>query len=86
MSLDRTRWRGARMAVPSDAERPCSTGPHWPGRRRTTSTAPGSAAEGEDREELGRVFNLLGAQGAARLDTSDFRFADLDARFPTTSR
>lgn len=36
----------------------------------------------EDREELGRVFDLLGAQGTARLDTSDFRFADLDAHFP----
>ena len=35
----------------------------------------------EDREELGRVFDLLGAQGTARLDTSDFRFADLDVRF-----
>lgn len=35
-----------------------------------------------DREEFGRVFDLLGAQGTARLDTSDFRFADLDAHFP----
>ena len=36
----------------------------------------------ENREELGKVFDLLGAQVTTHLDTSDFRFADLDARFP----
>ncbi|MDQ3642307.1 MAG: GNAT family N-acetyltransferase [Actinomycetota bacterium] len=36
----------------------------------------------EAREELGRVFDLLGAEVAERIDTRDFRFGDLDAHFP----
>ncbi len=36
----------------------------------------------EDRAELSQVFDLLGGAMAERIDTSDFRFRDLDARFP----
>lgn len=36
----------------------------------------------DDREELCRVFDLVGAQVAERLNTTDHRFADLDSHFP----
>ncbi len=36
----------------------------------------------EDREELRRAFDLAGAQLPERLNSSDFRFGDLDAHFP----
>lgn len=36
----------------------------------------------EDREELGRLFDLLGAQLPQPIDSGDFRFGDLDSRFP----
>ncbi len=37
----------------------------------------------EDRAELSQVFDLLSGAMAERIDTSDVRFRDLDARFPT---
>jgi GNAT superfamily N-acetyltransferase len=36
----------------------------------------------EDRDELRRVFDLLGGQMHPPIDTSDFRFRDLDSHFP----
>lgn len=36
----------------------------------------------EDRDELRRVFDLVGGEVSPRIDTSDFRFRDLDSRFP----
>ena len=36
----------------------------------------------EDRDELRQVFDLLGGEVAERVDTSDFRFRDLDTHFP----
>ena len=36
----------------------------------------------EDREELRQVFDLLGSEVSPSIDTSDFRFRDLDSRFP----
>ncbi len=36
----------------------------------------------EDRDELCGVFDLLGGEMAGPIDTSDFRFRDLDTRFP----
>ena len=36
----------------------------------------------EDRDELRRVFDLLGGEVSPALDTSDFRFRDLDLHFP----
>ena len=36
----------------------------------------------EDRAELRQVFDLVGGQMAERIDTSDYRFGDLDSHFP----
>jgi DNA-binding transcriptional MerR regulator len=36
----------------------------------------------DDREELRQVFDLVGGELSPRIDTTDFRFRDLDSRFP----
>lgn len=36
----------------------------------------------ESREELRRVFDIVGGEVIPRIDTSDFRFRDLDSHFP----
>lgn len=36
----------------------------------------------EDRDELRRVFGLLGGEVPERIDSNDFRFRDLDSHFP----
>ncbi len=36
----------------------------------------------EDREELRRVFDVIGGEVAERIDSRDFRFGDLDTHFP----
>ena len=36
-----------------------------------------------DRDELRRVFDLVGGEVSPSIDTSDFRFRDLDSHFPS---
>ncbi len=40
----------------------------------------------EDRDELRRLFDVLGAEVAERIDSRDFRFGDLDTHFPDDRR
>lgn len=39
-----------------------------------------------DRDELRRVFDLVGAEVPEHIDSADFRFGDLDANFPADMR